>query len=144
MKSWIVGLAVLMLAGCGSRAMDHAPAPISDDEARAAVLQVLQGLPGKRAPDQMFVTPEYFGYANGPLYAKPAGEEVGVPHKGVARNLQVQVYFSQVSKVDLYKARQGRCKLIVRDGEGRSLYRAVAATEQACQRFSDAVVHFKR
>ncbi|PVZ16284.1 MULTISPECIES: hypothetical protein [unclassified Pseudomonas] len=144
MKAGIVGLAALMLAGCGSRTVDYTPAPIGDEPARAAMVEVLQGLPGKRAPDQTYVTPDYFGYASGPLYAKPVGEETAASRPGVSRNLQVLVYFNQVAKVDLYKARQGRCKLVVRSGEGRALYRAVTATEQACQRFSDAVAHFKR
>ncbi|WP_263260591.1 hypothetical protein [Pseudomonas sp. RIT-PI-S] len=142
MKAWMVLAVALLLGGCGARTLDYTPSAIDPALGRASIEQVLRGLPGKRGPDKVFVTPDYFGYARGPLYAEPAAN--GETPKAAGKSVQVQVYYKDVSKVDLIEKNRGRTIVLVRNAKGRNLYKAVVTDLALAHRFADAVMQFKR
>lgn len=148
----IVVAALLLLAGCASKVVEYKAAPITLDQAKSVIEQVLMEQPLKTRPEQVFFTDEYIGYGSGIISATSgfaSATPIGVgaitagSSKTSSKAVQTRIYFNSIGTVTLYSKRN-RWVVQTRNQAGSVLNSSLVDTQQKAQRFIDAMMFFKR
>lgn len=148
----IVVAALLLLAGCASKVVEYKATPITQDQAKSVIEQVLMEQPLKTRPEQVFFTDEYIGYGNGIISATSgfasatpigAGAIAAGTSKTSSKAVQTRIYFNSIGTVTLYTKRN-RWIVQTRNQAGSVLNSSLVDTQQKAQRFVDAMIFFKR
>jgi hypothetical protein len=144
-------LVALLLGGCVSKVVEYAAAPITDEQARSVIEQVLMEQPQKTRPEQVIITSKYIAYGSGVIsvtdgFASSAPLGDGAFAAGTSRttskSLNTRICFDSIGEVRLYSKR-GRWVVITRSQAGAVLNSALVDTKAKAQRFVDSMVHFK-
>lgn len=147
----IVIATLLLLAGCASKVVEYQPAPITTEQARSVIEQVLMEQPVKTRPEQVFFTNEYIAYGNG-VVSSSSGFASAVPLGNGAiaagnsvtssKAVQTRIYFNSIGTATLYTKRN-RWVVITRNQAGGTLNFSRVDSQQKAQRFIDAMMYFK-
>lgn len=147
----IVVAALLLLAGCASKVVEYKAMPITQDQAKSVIEQVLMEQPLKTRPEQVFFTDEYIGYGSGIISATSgfaSATPIGVgaiaagSSKTSSKAVQTRIYFNSIGTVTLYSKRN-RWVVQTRNQAGSVLNSSLVDTQQKAQRFIDAMMFFK-
>ncbi|WP_421526781.1 hypothetical protein [Pseudomonas brenneri] len=143
--------ALLFLTGCASKVVEYQPAPITAEQARSVIEQVLMEQPEKTRPEQVFFTNEYIAYGSG-VVSSSSGFASAVPIGNGAiaagnsvtssKSVQTRIYFNSIGTATLYTKRN-RWVVITRNRAGGTLNFSRVDTQQKAQRFIDAMMYFK-
>ncbi|HEY0288578.1 MAG TPA: hypothetical protein VGC62_16465 [Pseudomonas sp.] len=148
---WAVMLFVLILAGCASKVVEYQASPISDQQARSVIEQVLMEQPQKTRPEQVVFTLEYIAYGNGVISetngfgsAVPVGNSAFAAGSSTtkSKSLQTRIYFNSIGTVTLYSKR-GRWVVITRNRAGSVLISSLVDSQSKAERFVDSMIHFR-
>lgn len=143
--------ALLFLTGCASKVVDYQPAPITAEQARSVIEQVLMEQPEKTRPEQVFFTNEYIAYGSG-VVSSSSGFASAVPIGNGAiaagnsvtssKSVQTRIYFNSIGSATLYTKRN-RWVVITTNKAGGTLNFSRVDSQQKAQRFIDAMMFLK-
>lgn len=143
--------ALVLLTGCASKVVDYQPAPITEQQAKSVIEQVLMEQPEKTRPEQVVFTNEYIAYGSGVVSsssgfasAVPIGNSAIAAGNSVtsSKALQTRIYFNSIGTATLYTKRN-RWVVITTNQAGGTLNFSRVDTQQKAQRFIDAMMYFK-
>ena len=151
MKAFVITV-MLLITGCAAKVVEYTPAPITAEQARSIIEQVLMEQPQKTRPEQVFFTDEYIGYGNG-IVSSSSGFASAVPIGNGAiaagssvtssKSVQTRIYFNSLGTATLYSKR-GRWVVITRNQAGSTMNFSLVDTQQKAERFIDAMMYFKK
>lgn len=152
MRGFAIVTIIILLTGCASKVVEYTPTPISPEQARSVIEQVLMEQPLKTRPEQVVFTDGYIGYGNG-ILSTSSGFASAVPLGGGAiaagnsktssKAVQTRIYYNSIGSVSLYSKRN-RWIVQTRSSGGSVMNTSLVDTQKKAERFVDAMVFLKQ